>query len=81
MGTLEQLIRPGVERAVDRAIHEDDPERFHRRVQGGLCPLCLSLSERITEMFRKSVPGSEMSERAKATLERVMDLQDARYPE
>lgn len=77
-GTIAQLIRPGVEQAVDRAVHEADPVRFHRRVNG-VCPLCLTLGEQLAQAFKTAVPGTAVAEAAKESLQRVMEIQDARF--
>jgi hypothetical protein len=38
------FLRPAVDNAVDRAVHDNDPIRFHRRYPRGLCPVCAAIS-------------------------------------
>ena len=74
---ISQLISPGVHAAVDRAVHEADPDRFHRRISG-VCPLCLTLGEKLARAFRDNVPGSELAKQAKERMVALMDAQDER---
>lgn len=71
-----QLISPGVNRAVDRATHEIDPDRFHLRITG-VCPFCLTIGEKLARAFRDNVPGSDLALQAKGRMIALMDAQDA----
>ena len=70
-----QLVNPGVQMAIDRAIHAVDEERFHRRITGA-CPLCLTLGEKVARAFRENVAGSDVFNQAKERMTALMDAQD-----
>lgn len=36
---LAQGLRPATDRAIDKILHERDPN-FHKRLKGAVCPLC-----------------------------------------
>jgi hypothetical protein len=72
-----QLVNPGCQIAIDRAVHEVDTERFHRRVTGA-CPYCLTLGEKLRRAFADSVSGSDIATQAKERIQAVMEAQDER---
>lgn len=61
MTPLEQMIAPSAHVAVDKAIHEADPYRFHKRYPKGKCPQCtlaqnlLGYDNDIAERIREAV--------------------------
>lgn len=41
MNMLAESLRPATDRAIDKALHKQDPDRIHLRVPAGMpCPLC-----------------------------------------
>lgn len=55
MSQLTDLIRPGVNQAVDRAIHDLDPDKFHERLTPGACPLCPNFWEKINDDLERAM--------------------------
>ena len=72
-----QLISPGAQPAVDRAIHDVDTDRFHQRITGA-CPHCLTMGEKLARAFRDNVSGSDIALQAKERIVALMDAQDER---
>jgi hypothetical protein len=72
-----QLINPGCQVAIDRAVHDVDEERFHRRITGA-CPYCLTMSEKLAKAFRDNVAGSDIAIHAREWMIALMDAQDQR---
>lgn len=73
---IVQMVTPACNAAVDKAVHASDPDRFHRRITG-MCPYCLTLSEKLKRAFLDNVSGSEIAEQAKARILASMEAQDA----
>lgn len=75
-----QLIDPGVQVAVDRAIHDTHEERFHKRITG-VCPYCLTLGEKLSRAFRENVADSAIFAEASERIRQAMAAQDEMYAE
>jgi len=73
---IVQLVSPGCQRAIDKALHEADPDHFHERITG-VCPHCLTLGEKLAAAFKNSVAGSDLAIQAKERISAMMDAQDA----
>ena len=73
---LVEFVRPACVEAVDRAIHDVDPDKFHGRING-VCPFCPTLADRMKDTFLRHASNSPAFAEAKAALSRSMDAQDA----
>lgn len=51
---LVNLVAPGTDEAVFKALHKADPIKFHKRVRGE-CPFCVSAMEELTEKMKKNL--------------------------
>jgi len=67
---LVAFMRPACDMAVDRAVHDTHPDRFHDRFPPGLdCPLCPDFKERVRTQIMSSLNIDEMRATLATTLE------------
>lgn len=67
MTQLGDYVAPAVQGAVDQALHDTDPDRFHERLPPGPCPLCPSVWSRAQEMLEST--SKVLRERGRALME------------
>ena len=63
---------------VPSAVMLDSVEILASDTISGVCPLCLTLGEKLARAFRDNVPGSELAKQAKERMVALMDAQDER---
>ena len=73
---IVRTVTPACNEAIDRAIHRNRPDDFHKRISG-VCPLCPTLSDQVREIFTEHATSSPAFREAARALSRVMDQQDA----
>ena len=66
---LAESFRPAANKAVDEWVHRNNPDSYHKRLQGGDCPLCLSPLEEMREKLAESLNVEELREKVAAMME------------
>lgn len=69
------LIRPGTDLAIDKALHAADRDRYHERLLVA-CPFCGDISARFAEAFSEIRSDTELGQKFRDVVGRIMDRQD-----
>lgn len=76
--SLVELVRPGCDQAIDRALHDANPASFHKRI-AGMCPFCLTITDRFKQMFSQHNADSPVGQMLRETLDKFVAIHDKEF--